>query len=379
VISGSPEKSMRVLCVEDSELDYALILETLSREGVVISGQRVETEEDLRTALHAGQWDVVISDHQLPQLTAERALEIVQEESSDLPFIIVSGAIGEDIAVAAMRRGADDYLIKGRLKKLMVAVEHAIDAAKMRSLRKTALRNLELSEARLRGFSLHLSEVRERERAAVTREVHDDIAGNLLAARFALIRAERQIIADADSTQSLKGIAPDVHEATELLGSAIDSTQRLYTSLRHSLLDQGIAPAIEWRLTQLRKRSELQPHLSISPPDLELPEQLARALFSVATELIDNVALHAQAKNIWCTLFLIDQVLNLEIRDDGVGFRNEQLSNPDKFGVFSSRERLRPFDGTIDFYSVYEGDDSGTTVVVTIPLPPDESHSEGLS
>jgi CheY-like chemotaxis protein len=119
---------LRVLHVEDSVPDHELALLHLLRAGLRIDCSRVDTEDGLRHALATQRWDVVLSDFNLPGFNGLRAQEILRESGQDLPFILVSGEIGEDTAVAAMRNGADDYLLKNNLSRLAPAVEHAIAA-----------------------------------------------------------------------------------------------------------------------------------------------------------------------------------------------------------------------------------------------------------
>ncbi|WP_418128004.1 response regulator [Thermithiobacillus tepidarius DSM 3134] len=106
-------KPLRVLVVEDSEDDTALILRELRRGGYVPDAERVDTMEAMRDALARREWDVIITDFNLPRFSAIAALELLKASGQDLPFLIVSGTIGEDLAVAAMKAGAHDYLKKG--------------------------------------------------------------------------------------------------------------------------------------------------------------------------------------------------------------------------------------------------------------------------
>ncbi len=129
---------LRVLVVEDSENDALLTIGELRRGGLDPESQRVETADAMRSALEGNSWDVIISDHQLPRFSGMDALEIRNELCPDIPFIIVSGTIGEDVAVAAMKKGANDYLLKGNLKRLVVAVEREIRDAAERQARKKA-------------------------------------------------------------------------------------------------------------------------------------------------------------------------------------------------------------------------------------------------
>ena len=108
-------QSLRLLVVEDSEDDYELLLARLKSAGLTIArSRRVETAAALRDAL-SESWDAVISDHRLPRFTSADALPIVKSMDPDLPFLIVSAAIGEETAVESMRAGADDYVMKDRL------------------------------------------------------------------------------------------------------------------------------------------------------------------------------------------------------------------------------------------------------------------------
>jgi signal transduction histidine kinase len=146
---GSP-RLLRVLIVEDSEDDTTLLLAELRRGGYDVTWRRVETGEELIVQLAADTWDLVISDHNLPQFNAPAALSIVRERAGDLPFIIVSGSIGEDQAVAGMRAGANDYLLKGQLARLTPAVERELAEVSQRCRREEVEQALRRTEEQLR-------------------------------------------------------------------------------------------------------------------------------------------------------------------------------------------------------------------------------------
>jgi DNA-binding NarL/FixJ family response regulator len=188
---GIESRPIRLLVVEDSELDFELLIRTLRRDGLPHDAERVEDADGLLAALAAGGHDAVISDHHLPRFSSTEALKIVRSSGLDRPFIIASGTIGEEAAVAAMQSGADDYLIKGRLARLTPALRNAIAAAAARRERDAAQRALAESEQRLRALTDHLHQAVEAERAAIAREVHDDVGGMLTALRFDLSWLER--------------------------------------------------------------------------------------------------------------------------------------------------------------------------------------------
>ena len=111
-------KLLRVLVVEDSEDDTLLLLRELKQSGYQPVHERVDTAEAMISALERREWDIVIADHNMPRFSSTEALALVQKKGIDLPFIIVSGSIGEEFAVSAMKAGAQDYLIKGNLRRL---------------------------------------------------------------------------------------------------------------------------------------------------------------------------------------------------------------------------------------------------------------------
>jgi len=119
--------------VEDSEDDAELLAIELERGGYQVNSRRVDAKIDMQTALQEPQpWDIVLADYSMPQFSAIAALEILKEQGLDLPFVIVSGKIGEDTAVAAMKAGAHDYLVKGKLSRLIPAVERELREAELR-------------------------------------------------------------------------------------------------------------------------------------------------------------------------------------------------------------------------------------------------------
>ena len=139
--------SLRVLLVEDSEDDAALVLRTLRRGGYEVDWERVQTAEALTEALARRPWDIVLSDYNMPQFDALQALRTLRGQSGHLPFIIISGSIGEETAVAAMRAGANDYVMKTNLPRLVPAVEREVrDAAERQERARTQKALLDLQE-----------------------------------------------------------------------------------------------------------------------------------------------------------------------------------------------------------------------------------------
>jgi diguanylate cyclase (GGDEF)-like protein len=141
-------KSLRVLLVEDSEDDALLLERELRRNGFALELDRVDSADQLSSALQHTHWDVVITDHNLPGFDSVAALRMVRETGQDIPVIILSGTIGEDAAVAAMKSGANDYIMKDNLARLVPAIERELREAGVR-------REHRLAEATIRHLAYH--------------------------------------------------------------------------------------------------------------------------------------------------------------------------------------------------------------------------------
>ncbi|HMP76491.1 MAG TPA: response regulator [Kiritimatiellia bacterium] len=141
--------TLRVLMVEDSEDDAVLIQHHLRKHGYDVQALRVETLEEMRSALDQ-PWDIVLSDHNMPDMSSLRGLALLRERDLDIPFILVSGTIGEAQAVAAMKAGAHDFVMKDRLGRLVPVIERELNDAAQRHARRAAEENLRRSEGRYR-------------------------------------------------------------------------------------------------------------------------------------------------------------------------------------------------------------------------------------
>jgi PAS domain S-box-containing protein len=145
-------KNLRVLIVEDSPDDAVLLVRELRRSGYDVISERVETREEMRAALTKQTWDLVLADFNMLDFNGIEALTLLKATGLDIPFIIISGSIGEDLAVAAMKAGAHDYLMKGKIARLIPSIERELRDAEIRDQRRRAEEALQYSEARKRAI-----------------------------------------------------------------------------------------------------------------------------------------------------------------------------------------------------------------------------------
>jgi len=352
------ERPLRLLHIEDSELDHELTLAQLRRGGLPIQAMRVETEAQYLGALDS-TWDVVLSDYNLPGFTGLVALDLLKAHGYDVPFVLLSGEIGEDTAVEAMRNGASDYLLKNNLSRLEPALLHAIEAVETRRARERADMELVRSKQRVHELAQHLQTTIEMERAAIAREIHDDVGGSLTALKFDLAWIARH--------SEDPGVLSRVTGALETVTAAIEASQRIMHNLRPAILEQGLVAALQWMAARFERRTGVPcvlrtPPLTQPPP--ELPAGVPLVAYRTAQEALTNITKHAYASRVEIDLALAGGVLSLEVSDNGRGLDQEDLAKARSFGIRGLHERARTVGGWVDLSS----GPGGTTLILSVPL-----------
>ncbi|MBV8034868.1 response regulator [Roseateles sp.] len=360
-ISGLEQASrvLRVLHVEDSELDHQLIVAQLARSGLKVDMERQDALPAVLAALER-PWDAILSDYNLPGYSGLDVLEALKARRSTVPFILVSGEIGEDIAVGAMRDGASDYLLKNNLNRLAPALLHAVDAAENERARLVADHELVKSKQRLHELAGHLQTSVELERAAIAREIHDDVGGSLTAIKFDLAWIDRHA-RDPEVRQR-------VSAALETVNSAIDASQRIMHNLRPAILEQGLVAALQWMTARFERRTGIEAGLRLGDERLALPPGVPLVAYRTAQEALTNVSKHALATRVDVELSLDSGVLTLEIRDNGRGMAPQDLAKERSFGIRGLHERAATVGGWVDLSSAPGG---GTSLILTVPLAQD--------
>lgn len=355
----SERTRLRVLHVEDNEEDHALVMAHLRRGGIDAEVERVETADELHQALMQ-DWDLILSDYNLPGYSGLAALESVRSLGLLVPFILVSGEIGEDIAVQAMRNGANDYLLKSKLARLAPAALLAIEANRTRIAKQQSDLALSQSRQKLRELAQHLQTNIEHERAAIAREIHDDIGGALTAVKFDLAWIARH----AGEGPVAERVSQRVQQAMEAIGMAHEATQRIMHNLRPAILEQGLLPALQWMTDRFAKRTGLHTSFRTNQEQLVLPDALPLVAYRFAQETLTNVSKHAQATEVSVDLTLAGGVLSLEVSDNGRGLDQEDLDKARSFGIRGLRERAETVGGWVDISSGPQG----TTLILSVPL-----------
>lgn len=351
---------LRILLVEDSENDADLILLALAEAGLEVEGRRVETEQAMGAALEEAQWDLVIADFNLPRFSAAAALLALQLRNSDIPFIVVSGFIGEEAAVAILKAGAHDFVKKDNLARLAPAIQRELREAGMRSAHRRAIDEVIESRAQLQALSSHLQTVREEERTHIARELHDELAQLLTALKIDVSwLRNRQPCAT--------GAAPKLDGMAALIDHSIAALRRIASDLRPVMLDDlGLKAAVEWLVEEFGKRNEaIRIQLVLDPGEYELNDLVATAAFRIVQECLTNVSRHAEASEVHVLIGTRhSDRLVIAVRDNGRGLPSLPLPKG-HYGLIGMRERAQALGGSLELNSVPDG---GVSIVASIPL-----------
>jgi signal transduction histidine kinase len=366
-VCGGEAAPIRLLVVEDSELDYDLLIAMLARDGPPLRAERVEDEAGMREALERGHVDAVLTDHNMPRFDSFAALKLAKAADPDLPVLVVSGEMSEDLAVAALHAGADDFILKSRLFRVGPALTRSLQAAAQRRAGRASAAALAESEARLRELARHLESAKEEERRRIAGEIHDDIGSMLTALRFETVALARQL-----KQQGVE--APRVPVMLDLIGQLVAASHRIQHNLRPPVLDAGLVAALQWLVGAFAERTGVQARFEANREDVPLAADASAALYRAAQEALANVSKHAHARNVTVQLFVGPEEVSLEISDDGVGFDPQLLRSAPGFGLRALLERARGLGGWAEVNSTPKG---GASLMFSLPaLAPSPGTSE---
>jgi signal transduction histidine kinase len=360
-------QALQVLVLEDEPADAELELAALAEGGFRCAPTFADSRAAFEAAFVPGRFDLVIADYRLPDYTGLEALEHVRRQDALVPFVLVSGALGEERAVEALRSGVTDYVLKDGLARLASAVRRALEERREHERHLATRRALELSQERLRALSRRLLEVQEEERGRLARDLHDDIGQALTALKIQLESLARS--AGANAARIL--------ECAETTRHALERVRQLSLSLRPSQLDDlGLVAALRSHLDRQASIGGLTPSFDAAEAPRGVAPEIETACFRVAQEAINNVLRHAGARNLWLRLFTAGGRLALSVRDDGKGFDLDAARRRGaagaRLGLVGMEERVALAGGTLELRSA---PGQGTVLLATFPLQPGEKES----
>jgi signal transduction histidine kinase len=333
-------KPLTALVIEDDPQDFEILGHSLASAGFRPDCRRVDTEADFVAQLKPGI-DVVLSDYKLPGWNALRALELFRASRLDVPFIVISGAISEEVAVECMKHGASDYLLKDRLGRLGPAITRAIE---------------DLAEKRLvESLSTRLLKAQEEERKNIARELHDQLGQGMAVLLLELHRLDANLAPEDSGHALLQRIVQLVqgHEAI---------VRDMGLLLRPYMLDDlGLVPALNWQAREVSRRTGMTVTVDADDACNLLSDDYRTCIYRVVQETLHNAAHHAKAANVHVTVRQGPSQVRVEVQDDGCGFDTRYKKG---MGMLGMEERARHLGGLCQFDSE---PGSGARILVILP------------
>lgn len=340
---------MKVLLIEDNPGDVGLIKAHLGEAAPGIELQSVDTLAKGLARMREG-CDAILLDLSLPDASGLEGFErLTAEAEPGTPIVVLTGLHDEATGLAAVRRGAQDYLIKDEVTGPLLA-------RALRYAQERAYIGMELArhQKKLRGLASELSLAEERERRRIAGALHDIVGQNLVFARF----RTAALLEELDEGE----LNDSAREIKSTLDQILRDTRELVFELSPPVLyDLGLEAAIEWLTERFQGRYSLQCAIERLGLTDELNEELRVLVFQAVRELLFNVVKHAGAKSALVRLRSGGERFEVSVEDDGDGFEGEAGSG---FGLFSIRERLGPFGGELELGVSELG---GARVTLSVP------------
>jgi signal transduction histidine kinase len=348
---------LNILHLEDSVQDHRLVCRTLDAAAFDYEITRVDTLAAFTEFATTSGFELILADYRLPGFTAIDAWSALPENGNRPPAILLSSAIGEAAAVSAIHLGISDYLHKDDLSRLERVILRTLDVHRAHNAKKKSDLELAISERRLSELTGYLQTAIERERGAISREIHDDIGGSLAAAKLDLAWVARH---GADPV-----LQAHIQAATDMIQHALGSSQRIMMNLRPSILDQGLFAAVQWLASSFERRTGVKTILRANNENLCPEKSVQLTAYRTAQEALTNVSKYARCTLVQIEISDAEDFLTMEISDNGVGITEEEMRKSDAFGIRGLHERAKTVGGWLDV-STQRG--VGTSVILSVPL-----------
>jgi signal transduction histidine kinase len=336
-------RPLRALIVEDSVADTELLLRALRREGYDVSHRRVDTAADMRSALAQQPWDIVLSDYAMPSFSVASALAILHESGLDIPFIVLSGSVGEENAVGVMKAGAHDFFLKDRLTRFGSAIDRELREAEVRRERRIARDRLEESERQLR----RAVQARDEFLMIASHELKTPLTSlELLVAKLRRVAESNPgiPISDHDFQSKCGSIARQVDRMTVLINNLLDVARITSGSLELSRERIDLPELVRDILERTRdaiRRSGSEIALEVTAPVVGTWDRLR--LETIVANLVSNAIKFGEGKPIEITIGRSGEQATLTVRDHGIGISEENQGRI--FGRFERAVSVRHFGG----------------------------------
>lgn len=360
------KRPLKVLLLEDLDSDADIIQLKFKKFEHEVDCFHVKNKQEYLEALNHGPYDCIISDYGLLQYTGMDAVKELRSKDAYTPFIICTGNLNEETAVACIKAGADDYVLKESLGRLNSAIAGAI-LAKRNLLEKEQAESelIELNQ-RLTALTHHLQNVRDEEKKKIAMEIHDQLGQELTGNKLGLYWIQQQIKQHGIAKVNEEEVQDKITYLLDLNTKTIDTVRRIAHQLRPVVLDDiGLIPALEWHVNNFNKNDKCKCGLILDAENVTFKKELSTAIYRIAQEALTNINRHAQASEANLALYADSKFLHLVVEDNGVGAIKEEALKSRSLGLFGMRERLKPWNGKWDMQTA---PNQGTKIHIKIEL-----------
>jgi signal transduction histidine kinase len=381
---GGSGRPLRVLIVEDSPPDALLLARALERGGFALTWKRVDARHEMETALEHEHWDLVLSDHAMPQFSAPEALRLVKGRGLDLPFIIVSGFIDEATALEAMRAGAHDYVTKDRLARLLPVVERELREAEVRRAHRQNERELRRAHEELelrvqkRTADLHaaylklhgameerrrleneLLEIAENERRRIGFDLHDDLGQKLTGVSMLIKGLEQRLAAERHPCAAETG---QIHALVNEVITHMHDLAHDFSSLNAQ--GDDLASVLGGLAENVENMFRIPCKLEIEGAIPAMPSHASMQFYKIAQEAVSNAVKHGKARHVLISVKSTADKFTLSIKNDGLPFATP-LNSKDRLGLRIMNYRANTIGATVDIMPQRRG---GALMTCVMPV-----------
>lgn len=384
VTNNGAHRPLCALLVEDSVLDAELLARALTRGGFSLTWARVDTAEGMEKQLSKQSWDLILCDHAMPRFSAPAALELLKRHDPDVPFIIVSGYIEEETAVAAMKAGAHDYIMKDRLARLVPAVERELRDAEVRRARakseealrraheelelrvekrtadlKSANQKLENVIEERKRLENELLEIAENERRRIGFDLHDDLGQKMTGMAMMMKGLERRLAGEGSQCVEEAG---KLHTLMQEVIQHTHNLARQFSSL--DVKGDNLATVLEGLGVSVEKLFGIRCKFSSKGSLPSLPHNTTVQLYKIAQEAVSNAIKHGKASEVVIALSAEENRLTMTVQNDGAPF-SPPTANSTRMGLRIMRYRANTIGAELEIKALGK---SGTLATCSLAI-----------
>lgn len=353
----------KILFLEDNSTDLELMQNELKIAHVAFTSVVIYMKKDFLAKVSEFKPDVILSDYSLPSFDGMQAFKMVKERHAYIPFILVTGVLSEQVAIECLKEGVDDFILKPNYKRLPIAIQNAIRKMEIRKEKMKMTSALKKSHEELRYLLNNRDLALEEERLYVARELHDELGQELTALKIDISMFGKKVLSGKSYEKEVA--ENELKQIMDLVDTATRSVKRISSGLRPEILDElGLIEAIKWMASDFERRNKVVCK-AVFPENISFNKTFTIMLFRIVQETLTNVARHAEATKVKIEMSVNNDMLHLEISDNGKGIQLEKILSSTSLGIIGLRERVGSLKGE---FKIQGKKGSGTVVSAVIPL-----------